>query len=440
MNTEEKMKLAEWVLSYAKKGGADQCEVNIFTSQAVDIEVYNGKIDKIKEAIKNSLSITLYVNQRYSVQGTNDLNRERLQELIDETLVYTRYLAPDPYRSLIEPALFAHQKNQDLKINDPAYPSLNMKQKIDLTRSLEDTALAQSDQIISVTASWGDFKSESIKLGSNGFSGLKQSTLFSLSTEVTIDDQGKGRPEDYAFASTRFFSDLPSPAKISSEAVQRAMGKIGQKKIGSGVYDMIVENRSAGRLLQYLIAPLSGKALQQKNSFLEKQLNRKIASEKLTIIDQPFKSKGLGSRHYDSEGITARKQDIILKGVLKSFYIDHYYGKKLEVPPTSGSSSNLLVTRGEKSLPELINTVREGFLITDFIGGNANSATGDFSLGVIGRYIRNGVIQHPMNEMNISGNFLTLLGNLKETGNDVFKYSIWYSPSLYFTDVNFSGI
>jgi PmbA protein len=131
---------------------------------------------------------------------------------------------------------------------------------------------------------------------------------------------------------------------------------------------------------------------------------------------------------------------MIDKGVLKSYYIDTYYGKKLGMEPTSGSSTNIVLDYGTKSLEEMVKEMKKGILITSFIGGNSNSTTGDFSFGIIGRYVEDGKIIKPVHEMNISGNFTDLLNQLVEVGNDPYIYSSLRLPSLHFKDVQFSGI
>jgi PmbA protein len=131
---------------------------------------------------------------------------------------------------------------------------------------------------------------------------------------------------------------------------------------------------------------------------------------------------------------------IIEKGVLRNYYIDNYYGKKLEMEPTSGSTSNLVFVHGDKSPEVLIKELERGILVTGFIGGNSNTTTGDFSFGISGLLIEKGEIVKPVNEMNISGNAKEFWKRLLATGNDPYPYSSWYVPSMLFEKVHFSGL
>jgi PmbA protein len=291
-----------------------------------------------------------------------------------------------------------------------------------------------------VTSNYSDNYLEFVQVHSNGFNGQIAETYFQITAEATVKDENGGRPDDYAYASSRFFHDLPAAEVVGKEVIRRALAKIGQKKIASGAYDVIVENRAAANLLGMLQEPLSARSLQQKTSYLDGMLEKKIASELLTVKDEPFIEKAFGSRLFDGEGLAATPRIIIEKGILKSYFIDHYYGRKLNVEPNSGSPSNLIFSLGTHSLEDMIKSLQRGIVITDFIGGNSNATTGDFSFGIIGQYVVDGEIVHPINEMNITGNGKELWNQLVEMGNDPFMYSSNQRPSMRFAEVQLSGL
>ena len=123
---------------------------------------------------------------------------------------------------------------------------------------------------------------------------------------------------------------------MGRQAAERAISRLGSKKAPSAVMTLVVDNRAAGRLMGALGGPLSGASLQQKRSFLEGKLGQAIGSPLLDVVDDPLIPKAFGSRLYDSEGIAAKRRPVFEKGVLRSYYIDTYYGKKLKLAPTSG--------------------------------------------------------------------------------------------------------
>jgi PmbA protein len=202
---------------------------------------------------------------------------------------------------------------------------------------------------------------------------------------------------------------------------------------------MIVHPRAAGSIVGRLLGPLTGGSLQQRRSYWADLINKESVSSKLSIIDDPLIVRGLGSRPFDGEGISSKQLPIIEKGVLKNYYLDTYYGKKLGMAPTTGSPSNRIMELGAIDLTVLISDLSEVILITSWLGGNSDGATGDFSLGVRGNLIEDGQIGAPVSEMNVTGNLLTLFQSLVEVGNDPWRFSPLKAPTLVFEDVNFSG-
>jgi PmbA protein len=322
---------------------------------------------------------------------------------------------------------------------DADYENVKTEERLKIAKEIHDLAKAESDKIISVAAGYGDAVVSSFKAHSNGFSGHKEGTYFSTGAEVTVKDND-ARPEDWFWVQSRFKDQFPSAEFIAKKAAQGALGKIGQAKIKSGTYNVIVENRAAMNLVSMLMSPMSASAIQQKSSYMDGMIGQAIASDKLTIIDNPFITSGLASRLFDGEGIASKERKVIEKGILQQYYIDSYYGKKLGLEPNGGSSSNLIFSTGNQSIDDLMKGLKNGIFLTGFNGGNSNSTTGDFSFGISGFYFENGKIEKPINEMNISGNTKEFWKQLTEVANDPYPYSKWQVPSLVFEGVNFSGL
>lgn len=440
MNSKECFELARWALSTARKCGAQDVAVDVLDRREIQIQFRDKNIEKLQEAKRHSLGVSIYLNNRFSSQSTNDLRKESLEKFIEDAVAITRYLNEDPFRKLPDPKYYAGKEKKDLELRDPSYESLSTEARIEAARQAADSASSASSRIVSATAGFSDSLSRIVKVHSNGFEGEREETWFSLFTSPTIkDDEGK-LVEEYAYGNTRYVADLLDPRKAGVEATERALRRMGQKKVNSEAMDLVVENRQGGQVLYPLIGPMSGSALQQKQSYLEGKLGQKIASETLTLIDDPFIVRGQGSQLFDGEGLAAKRRPVIEKGVLKTYYIDSYYGRKLGMEPTTGDPSNLVFEYGAKSKEEIIRGVSRGIFVTGFIGGNSNGTTGDFSFGISGMFIENGKMVKPVYEMNISGNMKDFWSQLIEIGNDPHVYSGWRTPTLHFKDVQFSGI
>lgn len=183
-----------------------------------------------------------------------------------------------------------------------------------------------------------------------------------------------------------------------------------------------------------------GRNIQQKQSFQADKKGLKIASEYLTVIDDPLMIGGMDSRLYDGDGFASHKRTMIDSGVLKEFYLDWYYSRKLGRDPTTGSASNIIIPPGKRSVKEIMKDLGKGILVTGFIGGNSNSTTGDASVGIFGHIFENGEPVQAIAEMNIADNHLKFWNKLSEVANDPWIYSSQITPSLVFTDVVVSGV
>ena len=438
MTKEEKYSLAKWAMNHALEKGAKQASVSISNSQSSSVEVRDEKIDKLEQATQSSLSIRLFVEGRYSAHSTNRMKKEDLAHFIEEAIEGTKYLSEDEFRTLPEPELYYKGGGESLQTLDSNFSKVDPQEKIDLAFALEKEVLGKDERIISVSASYYDGLNERVMVTSNGFEGDTSSSYYGLNASVSVKSDD-ARPESYWGESAIFFDKLKKD-EIGTIALKRAIDRIGQEKIESDKMSMVVENRQVGRIFGPLISALNGSAIQQKNSFLIDKLGEKVASEKLTLLDDPFIVGGRGSRLFDGEGLATKERKVFDKGVLKTYFIDTYYGKKMEVSPTGGNTTNLVFETGTKDINELIASVKKGILVTGFNGGNSNGTTGDFSYGIEGFLIENGKITQAVSEMNITGNMKDLWSNIGEIGNDVNKNSSWLTPSVLFEGVDFSGI
>lgn len=439
MTKEEKYTLAKWAMNHALESGAQQASVSIANSQSSSVEVRDEKIDKLEQAIQSSLSIRLFVDGKYSAHSTSRLKKEELARFIDEAIEGTSYLSKDEFRILPEPELYYKGGGKDLGALDANFAAVDPEEKIDLAFAAEKEVLGKDERIISVSCSYYDGLNERVMVTSNGFEGDTANSHFGIYTNVSVKGDGDGRPEFGWGESAIKYENLKKDG-TGTIALKRAVEKIGAEKIKSGTMPMLVENRVVVRIFGPLINALNGSAIQQKNSFLIDKVGEKVASDKLTLNDDPFIVGGRGSRLFDGEGLATKKRSIFEKGVLQTYYIDTYYAKKLEMQATGGSTTNLVFETGTKDLSDLIKSVKTGIFVTGFNGGNCNGSTGDFSYGIEGFLIENGTIVKPVSEMNITGNMKNLWSNIGEVGNDVKEDSSWRTPSILFKDVDFSGI
>ncbi len=433
--------LAAWVIKTAKSAGADHYRAGISNERFVNISCRERKPETIKEASTRALGFEVYVNGRYSVQSTADLRQSALKDFITSAIATTRLLAEDPYRTLPDPRYYQGRADLDLGIVDADYKKMTPEDRHNMVKAIEETCLAKGgDKVISVTAVEYDGYEEVILIASNGFEGSRASTFYQAGASMTVQDEGDRRPMGGSYVACVKKKDLLSPEKIGADAAKRTLDLLGGKKLKTETLPIIIENRNVPRLFSGLLDAKFGFNIQQKRSFLSDKKGKEIASKHLTLIDDPFIVGGLGSRLFDGDGFAAKKRVMLDAGVLKEFYVDWYYSRKLGWEPTTGSPSNLIISPGKRSVKEIMKDLVRGIFITGFIGGNSNSTTGDASIGIFGQHFEKGEPVQAVAEMNIAGNHLEFWKGLVEAANDPWIYSSWRTPSLVFKDVVVSGV
>jgi PmbA protein len=445
MKTKEKelnlQELADWVIAQTLKAGANNCKVSLSKRRLVEINYRDRKPEVIKEATTKNLYLEVFINNRFAGQSTPDYRQSTLEGFINNVVESAKIMEEDPYRTLPDPKYYEGRSTADLQLNDPDYGQITPEERHQMVKTVEESCLQKGgDKVISVEAGQNDETYEEFIKSSNGFEGSIQSTYCQIGASMTAQDEGDRRPEGYNYVSCRYRSDLPSLEEVGTVAADRTLDLMGGKKIATTKIPVILENRGAARVLSGLLNPMSAGNIQQKRSFLADKKDKAVGSKLLTLTDDPFIPRGLGSKYYDGDGFPARKRDLFTEGVVNEFLVDWYYSRKLGWEPTSGSISNIIIPPGTRSVDEIIKDLGRCMLITGYIGGNSNSTTGDFSVGIIGKLYEKGQFVQNVAEMNIADNHLKFWNKLVEVANDPWVYSQAIFPSLVIDDVVVAGI
>ena len=422
----------------AKAAGANDVWATASQGRDVEFGYRDGALEKVKDATSRSLAVQIYADGRYSSHQTTDLNPDRLRSFIAEAVAITRALEPDEYRQITPAELFDGRADEDLDLVDASVAKIDRQRRLDWCQALDEAATVD-ERVISATAGVYDGSQRSASASSNGFLGAQESTYCWYGTSITLRDQGERRASDGFYVGGVYVDSLPAAHDVAAKALERSLARLGSEKGPTAKTAMLVDSRAAASLIGRLLRPATGRAAHLGQSFWAGLIDKQAFSEKLTIVDNPLIPRGLGSRHFDSEGIASRQLPVVENGVARNLYVDTYHGRKANMVPTTGSASNRVVGVGEHSLAELLQEVGDGIYVTSWLGGNADGTTGDYSLGLSGHLIENGEIGRPVGEMNVTGNLLDLFSRLELTGNDVYPYSTTLSPSLLFSDVDFSG-
>lgn len=441
MNEKEWLKqTCMYALESSLRKGAGQVRVTAVRDVSNGLTVLNDSLEKIQSAVESSLMIGFFTEGRYGSCSTNSTDPAQIDKLIDQALASVRLLAIDPCRTLVPAAI---------RYNGP--PSqmahkgeISTGEKKSLLFECAAGVLGKELSLISVTADYSDYRRRVQLMDSTGLDCTSEETWYSLSAECAVKGEGDTRPSDWEYSA----GFLPSavglgsgtPSDYALRALHRALAKRNPGKIRSGRYSAVVENRVASTLLGPVIQAVSGSSLQQQNSFLLGKLEQTVASQVLTLIDDPHRKGYPGYRLFDPEGMATLRRTVIEQGKLNTYFLNTYYANKLKMQPTISSPSLLTMPGGKGNALSLAGSVKNGIFVTGFNGGNCNTATGDFSYGIEGFRVENGQITKPVNEMVMTGNMLDLWKKLVATGDDALKTTAWQIPSLLFDNIEFAGL
>jgi PmbA protein len=439
MISAEQKSLAMEAMQFALDNGANDARVSIYSGSGNVFEYRDKSLDKLQQASENRMEMELFVDERYGSYSTNRMEKASLFKFISSAIESTRYLDKDPMRTLPNPSRYYKGAMFTLDTYDNEFDKVNVDAKLALAHNMVDEIYGIDAKIISITAEYSDEDNFMYIISSNGFEGETVHSNYLLYSTVAMKDNNDARPSSSWFETAMYFDNLVKN-NIGQKAYERTLQKLGQTKIDSGKYLMLLDNTQSASLLSPILSAMNGRALHQKNSFLIDKLNEKIISDKVTIIDNPHIKRAFGARMFDREGVATVKRNLIENGVLKTYFLDTYNAAKLNMEPTVSSSSIVNFDLGTRSHEQILASIDKGIWVTGFNGGNSNSGTGDFSFGIEGFLIEKGKLVKPVNEMNITGNLLTLWNNVVEIGNDPRLNSSRRVPSLLFKDVDFSGI
>jgi PmbA protein len=429
---------AEDTVALAQAKGAKDARATAYRGRSVSYSVRDGKLEEVQDTTTMSVSFDLYVDGRYSSHATSDLSPARFDAFVAEAVALTRALEIDRHRAIPDPALYANRATVDLDLVDPTVASLSHQDR--LGPCMEMDAIARSDaRVISATSYFSDSHDASATVTSNGFSGSKESTDAWIGAEVTVRDAGDARPEGHWGVGGHHRAAAQPAEQTARNALEDAIARIGSTKGPTKKGLLIIHPRNAARIVRQLLGPASGQAIQQKRSFWSGKDDRKIFSDTFTLTDDPLLVRGLASKLFDDEGMSAKARKVVDKGVVRDLFFDTYYARKLGRAPTTASPSNLTFALGGRDLAAILADADDAIFLTSWLGGNADPTSGDFSLGLRGHLVKNGNVGAPVGEMNATGNLVDLFAHLVEVGNDPWPYSTVVAPTLVFDGVSFSG-
>jgi len=418
-------------------------------SESFFVTVRMGEVEKISQAGEKRLGLRLFFGHSSASASTSDISKKSIEKLVEDTARMARVTAQDPHSGLPDAGELARELPQLDLIDEPAR-SVSVDEKIDIALQAEKSALAYDARITnSEGAEFSNQFGRVIYASSHGFAGEYSGSTFGHSVSPVASQNGSMQ-RDYWYSSNRKFSRLESPANVGEKAAQRVLRRLGGRKIKTCEAPIVFDPEMAASLLRNLASALSGYSLYKGASFLAGKLGTQIGSDLLTVIDDGTIPGALGSRPFDGEGLAVRKKSVVEKGLLQSYLLDTYSGKKLGMASTGNASrsvgeppavspANFYLVPGKYSPEQIIATVKAGLYVTEMIGFGVNMVTGDYSRGAAGLWIENGELAYPVEEITIAGNLKEMFQNIEMAGSDLELRGRIASPTIKISQMTIAG-
>ena len=445
MITGQEKEMVGRALEYALDCGASKARATLNKSSENLVATLDGEIDKVTRCEDRSLSLSLFVDGRYGSFSTNKLDREALESFIAKSVGIVRMLSEDPCRDLPDPGRCCREARTGLELGIYDKSIGNVTAEDRCRAALDASAWGRNGgdiwRLVSEEGEYSDSEYSIYIADTQGLSCMHTETSFDYGVEVTIEDQSGDKYSGWWWHAAPFASELKAP-ECGIVALERAAAQIGSKPAAGGKYNMVVDSDAASKMVSPLLSALNGYSIQQNNSFLVGSLGKRVLPEGLTIMDLPRLKGETGSKLFDSEGVAADTAAIVEKGVVKRYFINTYMSGKLQMEPTVEEAIRPKVCgwpREGLTQKDILGMCGSGILVTEFNGGNSNSATGDFSYGVEGFLFEDGKPVRPVSGMLVTGNYLTLWQNLIAAGGDARSCMSKLIPTLAFSNVDFSG-
>ena len=434
------------MVASALRAGADGAEIAMAKRRSLGVTVRLGELEEVEREESRDLGLRVFVGRRQAVVSGSDLSAEARAKLVERAVAMAKVAPDDPYAGFAPSDRLARGPVPDLDLHDATEFGADALEH--RARAAEEVARQTPGVTNTDGASAGWSQGGWALVTSGGFEGAVTASSFSLSASA-IAGEGSGMERGGEGRSTRHAEDLPSPESIGAEAARRAVARIGARKIDSRKAAVIFENRQANSLIGPFVGAVSGPAVARGVSFLKDRLGKAVFSPAVTISDDPFRRRGLGSTAFDDEGVEVVARDLVQAGVVTTWLLNSAAARQLGLETTGHASRglagppgvsvhNLTVQPGPVSLEQLMADAGEGLLVTSMFGPSLNANTGDWSAGVSGVWFEGGQPAYPVTEITVAGNLLDIYARLVP-GADLEIRGANNSPSLLVDGLAIAG-
>jgi PmbA protein len=444
----EKNEIAQIISNRLAKSRAE-FEIFFSRKKTLSCDIKDGQLDHFRLSMELGIALRTLEDGKLGFSYLYGPNPDTLVQLTDRAVEMSSQADRDPLHSFSPPA---RANGQDLEVFDYTLSQMPDKEKVERIKEMEQGALDVDSRIRKVRkAEYEETTSYTCMINSYGLDAEKQGTAITASVMVLAEDNGNAEM-GWESETARWYDDI-HPSKIGTNAACRGIAMLGGRQISTRTCPAVLENRVVGELLDVWSSSFLGDNIHKGKSFLQDKVGRKIASPKITLVDDGLYNRGLGSAWFDDEGTPQKSTVLIKNGTLLTYLFDRYWSKKagsqstgnsvrerISSPPSPGPS-NLFIRSGTLSFDQLLMSMNEGLLVTDLMGVHmSDPISGDFSLGASGMWVEKGRPAYPVKGVTVSGSIHSLFADVADVGDDLRFFGRLGAPSALVKKISVSGL
>ena len=427
-----------FAIETAQKAGAT-AEVGVTKVSGLSVSTRLQEIENVEFTNDGALGISVYLGQQKGNASTSDLSEEAIKNTVEAALAIAKYTSPDDCTGLADKELMAFEA-PDLALYHSA--NVDVEQATKLALEAEKSALEYDAKIVNSNgASFNSHTGVRVYGNTHGMLQSYLSSRYSLSCSV-IGGELDQLENDYEYTVSREFDALSPADWVGQNCAKKVIARLNPQKLTTREVPVIFLNDVATGLISHLTGAISGGSLYRKSSFLLDHLGKQVLPDWFQISERPHLLKRLASTPFDSEGVRTQDLEIIQDGVLQTYLLTSYSGRKMGMQSTghAGGIHNWLVKPNlTGGLTALLRQMGTGLLVTDVMGQGVNIVTGDYSRGAAGFWVENGEIQYPVAEITIAGQLKDMLKNIVAVADDIEHRSNIQTGSILLDKMKISG-
>ena len=435
---QELRQAVSFAVELATKSGAS-AEVAVTKVSGLSVSTRLQEIENVEFTNDGALGISVYMGQQKGNASTSDLSEGAIRNAVEAALAIAKYTSPDDCTGLADKDLMAFDA-PDLELYHAA--DVDVDKATELALQAEKAALEADERIVNSNgASFNSHTGVKVYGNSHGMLQSYLSSRYSLSCSV-IGGVEDALENDYEYTISREFDKLQSPIWVGENCAKKVVSRLNPQKLSTREVPVIFLNDVATGLISHFAAAISGGSLYRKSSFLLDHLGKQVLPDWFNISERPHLLRRLASTPFDSEGVRTQDREIVEGGILQTYLVTSYSGKKLGMPSTghAGGIHNWLVKPNlAGGLTALLRQMGTGLLVTDVMGQGVNIVTGDYSRGASGFWVENGEIQYPVAEITIAGQLQDMLKNMVAVADDIEHRSNIQTGSILLDKMKISG-